>query len=135
MMKRKADMTTTDLLNKTLEGHGYRIESSDASGIIFKYQLNNIVARPDDGDRFVALMLPVSDVVNDDNRQQLLGICNKMNSEIKQIKVYLTEAGFLVFSSEFFYEEDKDFPAFFRYGLHLITEAKTRFRSLMNSGR
>lgn len=124
-------MKAIELVKNAIEEYGFRIVECDELTIMFRYQLNPILARVDEDDRFVALIMARAAEVDEEERFRYLEICNELNKEVKQVKAYLGEEEYVVLSSEFFYEHDEDVRAFVRYGLHLLSDTKKRLAQCM----
>lgn len=123
-------MEAFELLKKTVEDLGFYLEDLEPPMMSFRYQLNRIVTKTEDGSKYITIMLPRIAEVNGDNYARVLEICNDINAEVKQVKAYVFDMECLMLSVESFYEEESDLPDLVMRSLRILVYSKKLFFEL-----
>lgn len=123
-------MEAFELLKKTVEDLGFYPEDLEPPMMSFRYQLNRIVTKTEDGSKYITIMLPRIAEVNGDNYARVLEICNDINAEVKQVKAYVFDMECLMLSVESFYEEESDLPDLVMRSLRILVYSKKLFFEL-----
>lgn len=123
-------MEAFELLKKTVEDLGFYPEDLEPPMMSFRYQLNRIVTKTEDGSKYITIMLPRIAEVNGDNYARVLEICNDINAEVKQVKAYVFDMECLMLSVESFYEKESDLPDLVMRSLRILVYSKKLFFEL-----
>lgn len=119
---------TRDLVMEILAQWRFRTTVEKDSGIAFRYQMNYVICMLDDTDSaFITLLLPLSYDMEQNNTENILKVCNNVNSKKKQAKMYISDDNTIVISAEFFYGVKEDLPQLLQRALDALISAKLFF--------
>ena len=126
-------MTKREQIMATLEKMGYRPEMDHDGDILFYYQMKSIfVLTGDEDDSYVSVMLPQFHEIKEGKETLVLAACNKMNRELKFLKVYVDQTFKNVSATcEFFYANEESLELNLRHSLLLFGVVRTVLRNDM----
>jgi len=84
-------MTKKELIMAAIEKMGYSTEIDEDGDIMFQYQMKTLYAMTSDNeeDQYISLLLPRVNEVEEGEEPLVLAVCNKMNRELKIMKVFI----------------------------------------------
>ncbi len=119
-----------DLIKKIITDEGYKVEEEEIDEFItVRYQLNSIHVCPTADVRFVSVILPNFAEVNEENYPKVVMCCNKLNEELKQVKLF-TINDTIIAAYEFFFMEEEDLAFHIEQAMHCLIEAKVAYHKL-----
>lgn len=124
-------MTTKEEIRRVLEKWEFPILREIDNSIVFRYQMNyvQLSVMGDENNSAVAITLTgLFTVENEKERLIGLQVCNELNCNLLQAKLYFDSDSDLVISSEFFNPTPDDLEYLMKMSLQVIISAKKRFR-------
>ncbi len=123
-------MKKKELIMSTLEKMGFSPECDEDDNIVIRYQLKHILLMAhDEEEPYVSMVLPMFNVVEEDQVALALAVCNKMTRELKMIKVYVEDDFDAVTAScEFFYANKTSLAQNLRRSLEVLGVVRTLYR-------
>lgn len=114
-------------IKKVIENCKYKVLDDEGGLITIRYQLNPIIIYPSPGDdHFVSILLPVFVDVSEDNFEEVIMLCNHLNEQMKQVKIY-TINNIIIAAAEFYYQGKKDLVFQIKNGLNGVISAKNSY--------
>lgn len=122
-------MSIFEKVNEYLKEQGLQPKTEEGKFIIFKYQTCTFFYDyPDDDEYYFRLVLPHIYKVNEDNREAVLEIANKLNSSYKLAKVCVHEE-YVDISVEIFLDSDPVFDDMIPRVLNILLQAREEFHT------
>lgn len=120
-------MNTREIIFKQLEELGLRPKYDDDGDLCVRYEMKNMYFVTEVGDeKFVSVVLPQIREVNEGDEALALTACNKINREVKLIKIYLDQnLQNISASCEFYFTDDESLKSSVRHSLIVLGRART----------
>ena len=118
---------THELMKEIIEEYGYRIVENDGESLSVSFQLNTMLLHSDTQDEsFVAVFLSCFPEVTNDNHDEMLTKCNKLNKKLKQVKFYIVK-NMIISSVEFHYCKKSDLRFQLKKAMENLVTGKVEF--------
>lgn len=121
-------METKELVKSVLEKWNFPVLQEGDSSVVFRYQMNYIQANFIGDDNGMALVLSGLFAADDDKKMSLaLRVCNDLNCNLLQVKLYVDAESDLTIAAEYFYQTEDDMEYLMTMALQALVVAKKRF--------
>ena len=119
-----------ELVKKIITEQKYKLVEEDGESFIIRYQMNVIHICPNsEDDTFVSVVLSNFAEVTEENYDEVVRRCHKLNEQMKQVKFY-TVKDVIIAASEFYYMEEDDLSFQIKLALDSLIAAKVNYKKL-----
>jgi hypothetical protein len=123
-------MNKKELILQTLEKMGYKPEIDDDGDVTLRYQLKRLfVLLGDENEQYTSVLLPQFYEMDEGEEPLILAVCNKMNRELKMVKLYIDQTFKNVSAvCEFFFTDENSLQQSLSRSLDLLGVVRSVFR-------
>ena len=123
-------MNKKELILQTLEKMGYKPEIDDDGDVTLRYQLKRLfVLLGDENEQYTSVLLPQFYEMDEGEERLVLAVCNKMNRELKMVKLYIDQTFKNVSAvCEFFFTDENSLQQSLSRSLDLLGVVRSVFR-------
>ena len=123
-------MNKKELILQTLEKMGYKPEIDDDGDVTLRYQLKRLfVLLGDENEQYTSVLLPQFYEMDEGEEPPVLAVCNKMNRELKMVKLYIDQTFKNVSAvCEFFFTDENSLQQSLSRSLDLLGVVRSVFR-------
>ena len=123
-------MDCIEFAKEYINSKGFKIEDENENIIAFKYQMHILhIWRNDSDERFACIALTNFTDITPENTPQIKEICNEMNTNIKQAKLYVMDETIMA-TAEVYFRDQEDFNFQTEIALRNLMGAKIQFKKL-----
>lgn len=122
-------MNSIELVKSYINNNGFQMLTEGKEHVTFRYQMNLIYYFGND-DEYFQLTLADFDLVTKENISLVKERCNRINREIRQVKLYINDNR-IIANSEIYYKTKEDFFYQIDIALKNLIKAKVAYAKLL----
>ena len=131
-------MTTKEQIKEILGKWNFPILQEDEEVLLFRYQMSYVQLIITEGKKYVAVTATLNGLLTAVDREEkafCLNVCNDLNFNLLQVKLYVDSESDLIISSEFFHFTEGELERQLDTALMSLIIAKKRFFEVYNGVR
>ena len=123
-------MKSIDFARQFIANKGFAIKDENEDCLMFDYQMNPVQLWWDtDEDDYLMITMPVYSGIDDDQQESAKQLCTKLNTQIRQVKLYVV-CSVIVAGVEIYFMGEEDFNFQMEKALENLISAKVKFKYL-----
>ena len=123
-------MKSIELAKKFISNQGFKLLDDNEDHIAFRYQMNAIHFWGNQSeDNFFFMTLANFADVKDENVQHVKELCHEINTQMKQVKLYVLNNVILA-TTELYFMEEEDFNFQMKIALEHLVSAKVMYNKM-----
>lgn len=101
-------MNTKEMVVQVFDELGYKVQEQDNGSLVVTYQMKEMLVLMEEDSNYMLLMLPMFHEIKEGEETIALALCNRVNREMKLVKVYVDQTAETVTAVCEFYYTDKE---------------------------